>query len=62
MHVKQVLPFILFSYYETYSDLKFFDMLQNEIQDLKQIVPVHNSHVIALTQVCPNNLNGGLLT
>ncbi|KAK5813463.1 chromatin modification-related protein EAF1 B-like isoform X3 [Gossypium arboreum] len=31
-------------------------------QDLKQIVPVHNSHVIALSQVCPNNLNGGVLT
>ncbi|KAE8676273.1 Helicase/SANT-associated, putative isoform 2 [Hibiscus syriacus] len=31
-------------------------------QDLKQIVPVHNSHVIALSQVCPNNLNGGILT
>ncbi|TYG58711.1 hypothetical protein ES288_D08G244400v1 [Gossypium darwinii] len=31
-------------------------------QDLKQIVPVHNSHVIALKQVCPNNLNGGVLT
>ncbi|TYJ23746.1 hypothetical protein E1A91_A08G213900v1 [Gossypium mustelinum] len=31
-------------------------------QDLKQIVPVHNSHVIALSQVCPNNLNGGALT
>ncbi|TYI16037.1 hypothetical protein ES332_A08G228000v1 [Gossypium tomentosum] len=31
-------------------------------QDLKQIVPVHNSHVIALSLVCPNNLNGGALT
>nr|KJB26102.1 hypothetical protein B456_004G226000 [Gossypium raimondii] len=30
-------------------------------QDLKQIVPVHNSHV-ALSQVCSNNLNGGVLT
>ncbi|KAK7286817.1 hypothetical protein RJT34_22080 [Clitoria ternatea] len=35
---------------------------QIENQDLKQLVPVHNSHVIALSQVCPNNLNGGLLT
>ncbi|XP_061367832.1 chromatin modification-related protein EAF1 B-like isoform X2 [Gastrolobium bilobum] len=38
--------------------------LKNQIdkKDLKQLVPVHNSHVIALSQVCPNNLNGGLLT
>ncbi|WJX81703.1 hypothetical protein P8452_64551 [Trifolium repens] len=35
---------------------------QNDSQDLKQLAPVHNSHVIALSQVCPNNLNGGLLT
>ncbi|XP_004514270.1 chromatin modification-related protein EAF1 B-like isoform X2 [Cicer arietinum] len=35
---------------------------QNDNQDLKQLAPVHNSHVIALSQVCPNNLNGGLLT
>ncbi|CAK8541399.1 unnamed protein product [Lathyrus sativus] len=35
---------------------------QNDNQDLKQLVTVHNSHVIALSQVCPNNLNGGLLT
>ncbi|TKY66125.1 Chromatin modification-related protein EAF1 A [Spatholobus suberectus] len=32
---------------------------QNDIQDLKQLVPVHNSHV---PQICPNNLNGGVLT
>ncbi|XVE72753.1 hypothetical protein DITRI_Ditri11bG0063900 [Diplodiscus trichospermus] len=31
-------------------------------KDPKQIVPVHNSHVFALRQVCPNNLNGGVLT
>ncbi|KAK7293095.1 hypothetical protein RJT34_15956 [Clitoria ternatea] len=35
---------------------------QNDIQDVKQLAPVHNSHVIALSQVCPNNLNGGVLT
>ncbi|KAM7270143.1 hypothetical protein ACFE04_029357 [Oxalis oulophora] len=35
---------------------------QNESQDSKHIVPVHNSHVIALSQVCPNNPNGGFLT
>ncbi|KAK8639432.1 hypothetical protein V6N13_137813 [Hibiscus sabdariffa] len=34
---------------------------QHDNQDPKQIVPVHNSHVIALSQVCPNNLNGGVL-
>ncbi|KAM7265237.1 hypothetical protein ACFE04_002920 [Oxalis oulophora] len=35
---------------------------QNENQDSKQMTPVHNSHLIALSQVCSNNLNGGLLT
>ena len=35
---------------------------QNDNQDLKQLATMHNSHVIALSQVCPNNLNGGLLT
>ncbi|KAE8684609.1 Helicase/SANT-associated, putative isoform 4 [Hibiscus syriacus] len=34
---------------------------QHDNQDPKQIVPIHNSHVIALSQVCPNNLNGGIL-
>ncbi|XP_057457383.1 chromatin modification-related protein EAF1 B-like isoform X2 [Lotus japonicus] len=38
--------------------------LRNQIdnQDLKHLVPIHNSHVIALSQVCPNNLSGGILT
>ncbi|KAI3936563.1 hypothetical protein MKW92_030051 [Papaver armeniacum] len=27
----------------------------------KQTVPVHNSHVLALSQVCPSNLTGSLL-
>ncbi|KAM1234258.1 hypothetical protein ACFX13_003938 [Malus domestica] len=35
---------------------------QNDNQDLKQVTTVHNSHVMALSQVCPNNLNGGVLT
>lgn len=35
---------------------------QSESQALKQIMPVHNSHVVAISQVCPNNLNGGVLT
>nr|KJB10958.1 hypothetical protein B456_001G233800 [Gossypium raimondii] len=35
---------------------------QHDNQDLKQIVPVHNSHVKSLSEVCPNNLNGGVLT
>ncbi|KAK8521739.1 hypothetical protein V6N12_066325 [Hibiscus sabdariffa] len=34
---------------------------QRDNQDPKPIVPVHNSHVIALSQVCPNNLHGGVL-
>ncbi|XP_028806296.1 chromatin modification-related protein EAF1 B isoform X2 [Neltuma alba] len=36
---------------------QYYRRNQNGNQDLKQIVPVHNSHVI-----CPNNLNGVLLT
>ncbi|XP_042975984.1 chromatin modification-related protein EAF1 B-like isoform X1 [Carya illinoinensis] len=32
---------------------------QSDNQDRKQVVPVHNSHALALNQVCPNNLNGG---
>ncbi|CBI37340.3 unnamed protein product, partial [Vitis vinifera] len=35
---------------------------QNDNQEPKQLAPVHGSHVFALTQVCPNNLNGGPLT
>ncbi|KAL6208948.1 hypothetical protein ACLB2K_019891 [Fragaria x ananassa] len=35
---------------------------QNDNQDPKQVTTIHNSHVIALSQVCPNNLNGGSLT
>ncbi|XP_019413028.1 PREDICTED: chromatin modification-related protein EAF1 B-like isoform X2 [Lupinus angustifolius] len=35
---------------------------QNDNQDSKHLVPIHNSHVIALSQVFPNNLNGGVLT
>ncbi|CAN7012010.1 hypothetical protein IGI04_012289 [Brassica rapa subsp. trilocularis] len=35
---------------------------QNDGRDSKQIVPVHNSQVMALSQVFPNNLNGGVLT
>lgn len=35
---------------------------QNDNQDLKQLAPVHNSHVLALSHACPNNLNGGVLT
>ncbi|KAA8543485.1 hypothetical protein F0562_021020 [Nyssa sinensis] len=31
---------------------------QNDNQDIKQIQP-HNSHALALSQACPNNLNGG---
>ncbi|KAK6937645.1 hypothetical protein RJ641_031153 [Dillenia turbinata] len=35
---------------------------QSENQDVKQIAPVHNSHVVALSQVSANSLNGGPLT
>ncbi|XP_044504174.1 chromatin modification-related protein EAF1 B-like isoform X2 [Mangifera indica] len=35
---------------------------QNDNQDLRQIVAVHNSHVLALSQVCPHNLSGAVLT
>ncbi|KAI3912563.1 hypothetical protein MKW92_019843 [Papaver armeniacum] len=36
--------------------------IQNDNQDQKQTASVHNSHVLALSQVCPNNLTGGPLT
>ncbi|KAF3435970.1 hypothetical protein FNV43_RR23062 [Rhamnella rubrinervis] len=39
-----------------------FRRSQNENQDPKQLAQVHNSHVMALSQVHPNNLNGGFLT
>ncbi|GER41181.1 helicase/SANT-associated, partial [Striga asiatica] len=32
---------------------------QNDNQDPKQLQQPHSSHAIALSQVCPNNLNGG---
>ncbi|KAI3461860.1 hypothetical protein Pfo_018523 [Paulownia fortunei] len=32
---------------------------QNDNQDPKQLQQPHSSHTIALSQVCPNNLNGG---
>ncbi|KAK9129379.1 hypothetical protein Sjap_009866 [Stephania japonica] len=35
---------------------------KNDNQDQKQITPVHNSHVVSLSHVCPNNLNGVILT
>eukprot|EP00262_Sarcandra_glabra_P015147 TRINITY_DN4602_c0_g2_i1.p1 TRINITY_DN4602_c0_g2~~TRINITY_DN4602_c0_g2_i1.p1 ORF type:complete len:927 (+),score=215.03 TRINITY_DN4602_c0_g2_i1:142-2781(+) len=35
---------------------------QNDNQELKQIAPVHNSHVLALSQACSNGLSGGPLT
>nr|XP_010917964.1 chromatin modification-related protein EAF1 B isoform X2 [Elaeis guineensis] len=35
---------------------------QNDNQEPKQITPIHSSHMVALSQVCPNNLTGGILT
>ncbi|XP_038704899.1 chromatin modification-related protein EAF1 B-like isoform X2 [Tripterygium wilfordii] len=35
---------------------------QNDNLEAKQIVAVHNSHVLALSHVVPNNLNGVVLT
>uniref|UniRef100_A0A2P2MU04 Chromatin modification-related protein EAF1 B-like n=1 Tax=Rhizophora mucronata TaxID=61149 RepID=A0A2P2MU04_RHIMU len=35
---------------------------QYDNQDPKQMAAVHNSHMFALSQVCPNNLNEGVLT
>ncbi|KAL9239119.1 hypothetical protein vseg_013469 [Gypsophila vaccaria] len=35
---------------------------KNVNQDLKQIAPAHGSHVLSLSQVIPNNLNGVVLT
>ncbi|KAG9149345.1 hypothetical protein Leryth_003304 [Lithospermum erythrorhizon] len=33
--------------------------IQNGNHDLKQLQQPHGSHMLALSQVCPNNLNGG---
>ncbi|KAI4340310.1 hypothetical protein MLD38_025160 [Melastoma candidum] len=38
-----------------------YNKMQNESHDVKQMA-VHNSHFAALSQVCPNNLNGVILT
>ncbi|XXG62007.1 hypothetical protein AAC387_Pa05g0466 [Persea americana] len=35
---------------------------QNDIQEVKQSTTVHSSHTLALSDVCPNNSNGGFLT
>ncbi|KAL6881979.1 hypothetical protein ACP4OV_011451 [Aristida adscensionis] len=35
---------------------------KGEIQELKHVNPLHNSHVHALSQACPNNLPGGIMT
>ncbi|PKA63353.1 E1A-binding protein p400 [Apostasia shenzhenica] len=35
---------------------------QNGSQELKQIIPAHSSHVFALSQACPNNLSGPILS
>ncbi|XP_062213704.1 chromatin modification-related protein EAF1 B-like isoform X2 [Phragmites australis] len=35
---------------------------KGEIQDLKQINPLHTSHVLVLSQACPSSLSGGILT
>ncbi|XP_074268479.1 chromatin modification-related protein EAF1 A-like [Silene latifolia] len=40
----------------------FFRKKKNDNQDLKHIAPAHGSHVLSLSQVIPNNLNGGVLT
>ncbi|OQU87040.1 hypothetical protein SORBI_3003G196300 [Sorghum bicolor] len=35
---------------------------KGEIQELRQINPLHTSHVFALSQACPGNLSGVILT
>eukprot|EP00268_Persea_americana_P022557 TRINITY_DN2244_c0_g1_i1.p1 TRINITY_DN2244_c0_g1~~TRINITY_DN2244_c0_g1_i1.p1 ORF type:complete len:764 (-),score=161.36 TRINITY_DN2244_c0_g1_i1:118-2349(-) len=35
---------------------------QNDIQEVKQFTAVHSSHTLVLSDVCPNNSNGGFLT
>lgn len=35
------------------------DLFKNDNQDPKQLQQPHGSHTVALSQVCPNNLNGG---
>ncbi|KAH9622601.1 hypothetical protein KSS87_021568, partial [Heliosperma pusillum] len=40
----------------------YFRKKKNDNQDLKHIAPAHGSHVLSLSQVIPNNVNGGVLT
>ncbi|KAK9757174.1 hypothetical protein RND81_01G145600 [Saponaria officinalis] len=35
---------------------------KNDHQDMRQIASAHSSHVLSLSQVIPNNVNGGVLT
>ncbi|URD79462.1 HSA [Musa troglodytarum] len=35
---------------------------KNDNQEQKPMTPAHTSHVVALSHVCPNNVNGGILT
>ncbi|CAH8361056.1 unnamed protein product [Eruca vesicaria subsp. sativa] len=53
------------SHFETICSIgkKFHQrFVQKDGRDPKQIVPVHNSQIMALSQVFPNNLNGSVLT
>ncbi|CAH8378414.1 unnamed protein product [Eruca vesicaria subsp. sativa] len=53
------------SHFETICSIgkKFHQrFVQKDARDPKQIVPVHNSQIMALSQVFPNNLNGSVLT
>ncbi|RWR83969.1 chromatin modification-related protein EAF1 B-like protein isoform X1 [Cinnamomum micranthum f. kanehirae] len=36
--------------------------VKNDIQEVKQFTTAHSSHTLALSDVCPNNSNGGFLT
>ncbi|KAF8088527.1 hypothetical protein N665_0538s0025 [Sinapis alba] len=52
------------SHFETICSIgkKFHQRFIQDGRDPKQIVPVHNSQVMALSHVFPNNLNGSVLT
>ncbi|KAJ0244711.1 Helicase/SANT-associated domain-containing protein [Hirschfeldia incana] len=53
------------SHFETICSIgkKFHQrFIQKDCREPKQIVPVHNSQVMALSHVFPNNLNGSVLT
>lgn len=63
IYLPQISLLILFCILQFGLDCDIFfhlhDFFKNDVQDPKQLQQPHGSHTVALSQVCPNNLNGG---